>query len=47
MITDIIFDFFGTLVEYSESRDTGHHISAYDYLKSQDFDLELKDFNII
>jgi hypothetical protein len=34
MITGLIFDFFGTLVEYNETRDWGDKSSSYDFLRS-------------
>ncbi|MGA2142272.1 MAG: HAD family hydrolase [Brevinematales bacterium] len=44
MITDLIFDFFGTLVEYNETRDIGDNSSSYDYLKSIGFNIPARDY---
>lgn len=44
MITDIIFDFFGTLVDYSEKWDSAVTNTSYEYFCSLGFNMEEKEF---
>ncbi len=40
MVTDIIFDFFGTLVDYSEKWDATDANTSYEYFCSLGFKME-------
>ena len=44
MITNIIFDFFGTLVSYSSSRVDANFAQSHAFLKAQGFDLSYTEF---
>jgi putative hydrolase of the HAD superfamily len=44
MITDIIFDFFGTLVDYSEKWDSADTNTSYEYLCSLGFNMNKHEF---
>ena len=44
MITDIIFDFFGTLVGYSEKWDSAHKNTSYEYFCNLGFSMEKEEF---
>ena len=44
MVTDIIFDFFGTLVSYSPSRIHGHFGQTHTFLSGQGYEISYEDF---
>lgn len=44
MISDIVFDFFGTLVEYSRSVDLKNSITSYEYLQELGIGLSYEEF---
>jgi len=44
MITDIVFDFFGTLVEYSRSVNLKNKMTSYEYLRELGIDFSYEEF---
>jgi len=44
MITDVIFDFFGTLVDYSESRNLTEINTSYEYLCQLGFNIDKEKY---